>query len=51
MADLQGSLPIDPTDLDEVAPVDMELVREHMKGDKVFVKQLQESLRLLYVFL
>jgi hypothetical protein len=51
MADLQGSLPIDPTDLDEITPVDMELVREHMKGDEAFIEQLQESLRPLYVFL
>ena len=51
MVDLRGSLPTDDTDLDETTPdtVDIDLLRECMKGDEAFVEELQESLRPLCV--
>ena len=53
MADLQGSLPIDPNGPDETLPdeIDMRLVQECMGGDVAFIEQLQESLRPLYVWI
>ena len=53
MADLQGSLQVDPDGPDEALPdeIDMRLVQECMGGDEAFVEQLQESLRPLYVWI
>lgn len=49
IADLQGSLPSNDADPDEIVPdtIDVEHLRECTNGDDAFIEELQESLRPL----